>query len=385
MQRPVYCRDSAGVAHAIATVSWGDDLKVTVNVTYNESSAWRIKPQGTNTTPVLTVTGGGTTGSFVADYGTTYVFQSVIRNNWTNSLDGSGNFTVDDGSSGGDSGDSGGDTGGSTGGGTGGSGSSTEYYLYLKADAEGVDISVTRTFAGSADVGDYLGELVNGNLVQNEYGHWREYRIWSYDRFKISVKAQDGYIVESKQIYGLTYDASLSEYVFYASRADLAYVWPVASVISEAPTGEELFVIGNGSMSAKFRAFTFHNGEWVPGISLSNNIKTYTGTFTLKDYVADVECGFVPDIVIIDAGAYTGWFGDATLYVNNTAALPIYKDGSITRAQCMTPDTNRMMLFLGFHKAEMTTGFSVFGSIRDYSNREYELTGEISYTAIKYT
>ena len=187
----VYCRDSAGVVHARADVSWKTGSStVTVNVTYLESNSWRIKPQGSNTSPVLTVTNGSTTGTFTAVDGQTYVFQTVMIGSWANSYDGSSNFTVNfsesggssGGNTGGDDDDDGGDApGGNTGGYPGvypgGDTGGSEYdahQLLVKA-GEGFNITVTRVFTGSSY--SYIGQLADGEMVGSEQDYWYSYDI----------------------------------------------------------------------------------------------------------------------------------------------------------------------------------------------------------------
>lgn len=206
MEKTIYYRDTAGIVHASAIVSWASDLKVNVSITYNESSSWRIKPQGTNTTPVLTVTNGGTSGSFSATDGLTYVFQVVINGTWTNSTDGSGTFTVDSGNSDSDDGDEGGDSGGS-----GGPDADYYYYLWVLAD-KGTKITIHRTWTESSSEaeGSYFGELKDWDVEdEDDRGLWYGYKVWYKDFFYIDVEALDGYVLDTYEIDGNTFNYDL--------------------------------------------------------------------------------------------------------------------------------------------------------------------------------
>ena len=380
MQKTVYCRDSAGIMHASAVVSWDEGPEVSVSVSYNESSSWRIKPQGTSTSPVLTVTNGATSGSFNAVGGQTYVFQSIIAGSWANSYDGSGSFTVDFGGSGGNTG---GDTGGNTGGSGGSSGTITrDYYLWVKADVPGVDISVYRTQAGSDDSADYVGKLTDGIEWQNEDGLWLGYSIWHNDYFEIHVTAQEGYVLYAEGIHNLDSTGN-SVYWFSSINNDDPWIWPTVTLVSSDEPDTGLFVIGNGSKSARFRAYTFDGTEWVPGISSGNKNKVYSGTFTLDGKTAAVECGFMPDIVIIhDGDTYAYIEGTGYDIVNNTV-LAIDPDGGTTRAICYSSHTGD---FVSFFCLGLASGFGIYGSYFNSAAGGSPLDGvEHRYTAIKYT
>lgn len=175
----VYCRDNAGIAHAIATVSWDTNLKVTINVTYNESNSWRVKKQGVyGDNYEVQRTDGGTTGSFQAVNGQTYVFQSIINGKWTNSLDDSGNFTVGSSSSGGDSGDDDDDDGGSS---SSGGSSFSKKYLHI-SQGKGTVVQVERVSSSYYGYSNGSYEVVHGSSIY-----------WPGDVLRITAYAEDGY------------------------------------------------------------------------------------------------------------------------------------------------------------------------------------------------
>lgn len=376
MQQTVYFRDTSGIVHARARVSWDNGPTVTVNVEYNESNSWRIKPAGSNTTPVLTVTNGSTYGSFTATDGQTYVFQSVGNNgNWDNSRDGSGEFTVDfGGSSGGNTG--GGTTGGgTTGGGTTGGGSTTTggvHYLYVK-QSEGVNISIkgmeetsSPGVFGPYDLEDWFEEEYNGSM-------WRGHEISADDYFSVSVEAAEGYELISKDILGLNYDEEYG--IWEVDQYDI-FVYIMAAAV---PKVDGTFVLGNSSKSAKYRAYQFDGSVWKPLSSLghvSRDVKTGTAILSAGNRTT-VECDFSPDLV---------WFGILERYSDgrtvsfDTTAPFSFQDTDSVTTNIWIEEYSRNC-YITVNRTE--NGFEI---VADPLNGMEDITveKEIQYTAIRY-
>ena len=385
MQQTVYCRDSAGVVHARANVSWDNGPTVTVNVTYNESNSWRIKPQGTGTTPVLTVANGSTSGSFTAVDGQTYVFQSIIAGNWANSTDGSGNFTVDFGgsSSGGSSGGTtgGGTTGGgTTGGGTTGGGDATvigERYLCVKK-AEGVNVSIYGEAPTSIPgvFGQY--DLVDWHDVEIDGVVWRTLEILESDCFSVSVDAAEGYELISSDILGLYYDEDDGVWKVMPS---CGYVFITAAAVVKV---DGTYVFGNSSKSAKYRAYQFDGNKWLRldalGVTPSAYMKTQSGTVNVDTYdFISVECGFSPDLVVFSFGSWEDW--DDVIYKYSASAVFHADDAEAVMTGIYNSHRSEHN---DLYVVKTENGFA-FRTYVVYNGVMYETGEEIYYTAIKYT
>lgn len=86
------------------------------------------------------------------------------------------------------------------------------HYVLVK-QADGTKLTVTRTYVDSDSYyaqGDYVGELVDGELFQDDYGKWYKYRAWDHDLFTIEAEALPGYNIDSHSnrncIFGRTYN-----------------------------------------------------------------------------------------------------------------------------------------------------------------------------------
>ena len=380
MQQTVYFRDTSGIVHARARVSWDNGPTVTVNVEYNESNSWRIKPAGSNTTPVLTVTNGSTYGSFTALDGQTYVFQSVASNgNWDNSRDGSGEFTVDfGGSSGGNTG--GGTTGGgTTGGGTTGGGTTTGgvHYLCVK-QADNVNISVCGMEPTSRpgvfaqyDLTDWWEYEVNGSV-------WLIHNIAEEDCFSVSVEAAEGYELISNDILGLYYD---EEDGVWKVDPDSVRIYITAAAVLKV---DGTYVLGNSAKSAKFRAYQFDGNNWLKldalGVPPSANMKKQSGTVYVDTYdFISVECGFAPDLVVFSFGA-TLTDGDTVCKYSAAAAFHADDTDAVITGIHLNMYSQDTEIYV--QKTANGFNFSTYYILDGYWS---EINNEIQYTAIKYT
>lgn len=96
----------------------------------------------------------------------------------------------------------------------------------LVRQAEGTKLTVTRTSVyddSYYEQGDYIGELVNGELIRDEYGTWYKYKAWNFDYFAIEVESLPGYVIDKHNVDGIPrnifvsgmyYDEEYDEWAF---------------------------------------------------------------------------------------------------------------------------------------------------------------------------
>lgn len=88
-----------------------------------------------------------------------------------------------------------------------GEGYQNESRYILVKQAEGTKVTVTRVYT---EAGAYLGELVDGELFQDDYGTWYKYEAHKWDYFTIEAEALPGYNIDTHNVDGRTFN-------FYAS------------------------------------------------------------------------------------------------------------------------------------------------------------------------
>ena len=93
----------------------------------------------------------------------------------------------------------------------------------LVRQAEGTELFVYRTSVYDSsyyEQGDYIGELVDGELFQDEYGTWYKYKAWANDYFYIEAAALPGYKIDTHTIqdfYDTNYTGNECTNPFYVS------------------------------------------------------------------------------------------------------------------------------------------------------------------------
>ena len=93
-------------------------------------------------------------------------------------------------------------------------------YILVK-QAEGTKITITRVYT---EAGAYLGELVDGELFQDDYGTWYKYKVYKWDYFTIEAEALPGYNIDTHSIYGQTFNFCASG-ITYGTLYDLDGGW----------------------------------------------------------------------------------------------------------------------------------------------------------------
>ena len=94
------------------------------------------------------------------------------------------------------------------------------WYVLIK-QAEGTKLTVTRVYT---EAGAYIGELVDGELFQDDYGTWYKYPAFNDDYFTIEAEALPGYNIDSHNVDGETFNFYASG-IKYTSYYDLTGGW----------------------------------------------------------------------------------------------------------------------------------------------------------------